>query len=57
VIRDNVKRAHLLKRGEEDLVYLSLEFNVLKNELTARRSRKIEEEYVTGEHRGLNAVP
>jgi hypothetical protein len=57
VIRDNVKGARLLECGEEDLVYPGLKFSVLKNELAARRDRKIGEEYVAGEHRSLGAVP
>jgi hypothetical protein len=57
VIRDDVKGARLLERKEEDLVYLSLKFGVLKNELAVRRGRKMGEEYVVGEHRSLSAVP
>jgi hypothetical protein len=57
VIRDNVKEVRLPERKKEDLVYLDLEFGVLKNELAARRGRKIGEEYVTREYRGLSAVP
>jgi hypothetical protein len=56
-MRDNVKGARLLERGEEDLVYLGLKFSVLKNELATRRSRKIGEEYVIGEHYGLGVMP
>jgi hypothetical protein len=56
-MRDDVKGARLLERGEEDLVYLGLEFGVLKNELAARRGRKIGEEYVAGEHHDLSAMP
>jgi hypothetical protein len=57
VIRDNVKEVRLPERKKEDLVYLDLEFGVLKNELAARRGRKIGEEYVIREYRGLSAVP
>jgi hypothetical protein len=57
MIRDDVKGARLLERGEEDLVYLDLEFGVLKNELAARRGEKIREEYVIGEYYSLGAVP
>jgi hypothetical protein len=57
VMRDDVRGARLLERGEEDLIYPGLKFSVLKNELAARRSRKIGEEYVAGEHRGPGAVP
>jgi hypothetical protein len=56
-MRDNVRGARLLERGEEDLVYLSLKFGVLKNELATRRDRKIGEEYIVGEYCGLNAMP
>jgi hypothetical protein len=56
-MRDDVRGVRLLEREEEDLVCLGLEFGVLKNKLTARRGRKIGEEYVVGEHRGLGAVP
>jgi hypothetical protein len=55
-MRDDVRGARLLKRKEEDLVYLSLKFSVLKNELVIRRNKKIEEEYIIREHRGLDAV-
>jgi hypothetical protein len=34
-MRDDVRGARLLERKEEDLVYLGLEFGVLKNELAA----------------------
>jgi hypothetical protein len=57
VIRDDVKEARLLKRKEEDLVYLNLKFGVLKNELTTRRDKKIKEEYVIREHYGLSVMP
>jgi hypothetical protein len=57
VIRDDVRGAHLLERREEDLVYLSLEFGVLKNKLAARCGGKIGEEYVVGEHYGLGVMP
>jgi hypothetical protein len=56
-MRDDVRGARLPERREEDLVYLGLKFGVLKNELAARRGRKIREEYVVGEHRGLGAMP
>jgi hypothetical protein len=56
-MRDDVKGVRLLERGEEDLVYPGLKFGVLKNELAARRSEKIKEEYVVGEHYSLSAVP
>jgi hypothetical protein len=56
-MRDDVRGARLPERREEDLVYSGLEFGVLKNELAARRNRKIEEEYVAGEHHSLGAVP
>jgi hypothetical protein len=56
-MRDDVRGARLLKRREEDLIYLGLEFGVLKNELAARRGGKIGEKYVVGEHRGLGAMP
>jgi hypothetical protein len=56
-MRDDVKGARLLERGEEDLVCPGLEFGVLKNELAARRDRKIGEEYVAREHYGLSAMP
>jgi hypothetical protein len=56
-MRDDVRGARLLERGEEDLIYPGLKFSVLKNELAARRSGKIGEEYVAGEHRGPGAVP
>jgi hypothetical protein len=32
-MRDDVKRARLSERKKKDLIYLSLEFSVLKNEL------------------------
>jgi hypothetical protein len=56
-MRDDVKGARLPERREEDLVCLSLKFGVLKNKLAARRDGKIREEYVAGEHHGLDAVP
>jgi hypothetical protein len=56
-MRDDVKRAHLLKRKEEDLIYLSLEFSVLKNKLITRRNKKIKEEYIIREYCGLGVVP
>jgi hypothetical protein len=56
VIRDDVRGARLLERREEDLVYPGLKFGVLKNELTAWRSRKIREEYVVREHYSLGAM-
>jgi hypothetical protein len=57
VIRDDVRGACLPKRREEDLVYLGLEFGVLKNELAVWRGGKMGEEYVIGEHHSLGAVP
>jgi hypothetical protein len=33
-MRDDVRGARLPERKEEDLIYLGLEFGVLKNELT-----------------------
>jgi hypothetical protein len=56
-MRDDIKGARLLKRKEEDLIYLSLEFSVLKNELVIRRDRKIREEYVIREYYDLSAMP
>jgi hypothetical protein len=32
-MRDDVKGVYLLERREENLIYLDLKFNVLKNEL------------------------
>jgi hypothetical protein len=56
-MRDDVKRARLLERKEEDLVCLGLKFGVLKNKLAAWRNRKMGEEYVAGEYHGLGAMP
>jgi hypothetical protein len=55
-MRDDVRGARLPECREEDLVYLGLKFGVLKNELAARRGGKIGEEYMVGEHRGLDAI-
>jgi hypothetical protein len=56
VIRDDVKGVRLLERKKEDLIYLSLEFSILKNKLAIRRDRKIREEYVIEEHYDLSIV-
>jgi hypothetical protein len=55
-MRDDVKRARLLERKKEDLVYLDLEFNVLKNELTVRHNKKIKKEYVIREYYNLSVI-
>jgi hypothetical protein len=54
---DDIRGARLPEHREEDLVYLDLKFGVLKNELAARRDRKIGEEYVVREHYSLGAMP
>jgi hypothetical protein len=56
-MRDDVRGAHLPERREEDLIYLGLEFGVLKNKLAVRRGRKMGEEYVVGEHHSPGAMP